>query len=177
MAPAASPSNPYKRQIDAVQRVYDCAKRLKSAGESGDSATATASRPPAQVLKSVSEGAAKSETESDDDSWISESSEDPSDESDEDSSEAGEDDHEKDEQEDGGVVNLRANRGVKPDYKISGDEDLEDIRPFLKDFLPKLKAANEELEAQKRAGKLQTSELTGEGERDGEEHYIEMVSS
>lgn len=185
MAPVASPSNPYKRQIDDVQRVYDCAKRLKMSHISSDSATSTATDEPAPVPTSVPGDAAEaSGSESGYESWVSESSEEPSDESSEDDSSEAEDDidgNEMDEEDAGQdaveVVNIRANRGQKPDYKLPGDEELEDIRPFLKDFLPKLKAANEELEAQKKAGKLQTSEMIGDEGGDGEEQYIEMVSS
>lgn len=181
MAPVASPSNPYKRQIDAIQRVYDCTKRLKTAHESGESAPSTVSDESALASTSVPEDATEaSEVESDDESWVSESSEEPSDESDVEESEDEEDENEDEEDadhDDDTVVNLRANRGERPSYKLHEDEELEDIRPFLKDFIPQLKAANEELEAQKRSGTLQTSEIVGEEDGEGEEQYIEMVSS
>ncbi|KAH6875941.1 hypothetical protein BKA58DRAFT_131896 [Alternaria rosae] len=113
---------------------------------------------------------------SDSDSELSESSEEPS--SDESSSEEEEDDGEDTEMElegplsQDGVVNLRANRGTKPVMKL-GNKDLgPDIRGFLKDFLPQLKAANEELEAQKKAGTLKSLESV-EGQDEGEP-YIEM---
>jgi len=113
---------------------------------------------------------------SDSDSELSESSEEPS--SDESSSEEEDDDGEDTEMEleelrsQDGVVNLRANRGTKPIMKL-GNEDLgPDIRGFLKDFLPQLKAANEELEAQKKAGTLKSLESV-EGQDEGEP-YIEM---
>ncbi|KAI4630389.1 uncharacterized protein J4E79_007902 [Alternaria viburni] len=113
---------------------------------------------------------------SDSDSELSESSEEPS--SDESSSEEEEDDGDDTEMEleelrsQDGVVNLRANRGTKPIMKL-GNEDLgPDIRGFLKDFLPQLKAANEELEAQKKAGTLKSLESV-EGQDEGEP-YIEM---
>ncbi|KAJ4356617.1 uncharacterized protein N0V89_004653 [Didymosphaeria variabile] len=181
MAPAASPSNPYKRQIDAVQRVYDCAKRLKTNHESSDSATSTVSLEPKTLSTSAPEVTkGSSDHESDDESWVSESSEEPSEESSEEDSSEAQDDDEREMDEEGvqqdaeEVVNLRANRGKRPDFKLPGDEELDDIRPFLKDFLPKLKAANEELEAQKKAGTLQSSEIIGDEEADGEEQYIEM---
>ncbi|EUC29203.1 hypothetical protein COCCADRAFT_40388 [Bipolaris zeicola 26-R-13] len=115
---------------------------------------------------------------SDTDSTLSESSEEPS--SDESSSE--EEDDEDDDGEDtqmeldeakgaDGVVNLRANRGTKPIMKLTKAEMGPDIRGFLKDFLPRLKAANEELEAQKRAGTLRR--LDAEDQEEGEP-YIEM---
>jgi hypothetical protein len=116
---------------------------------------------------------------SDSDSELSESSEEPS--SDDSDSEE-EEDHGEDTQMEleepisqDGVVNLRANRGKKPIMKL-GDEDLgPDIRGFLKDFLPQLKAANEELEAQKKAGTLKSLD-TVEGHEEGEP-YIEMVNT
>jgi hypothetical protein len=72
------------------------------------------------------------------------------------------------------VVNLRANRGTKPTYKLDEEELGPDIRAFLKDFLPQLKAANEELETQRKEGTLKKREIdTVNGEED--EQYIEMV--
>ncbi|KAF9700522.1 hypothetical protein EKO04_001895 [Ascochyta lentis] len=71
------------------------------------------------------------------------------------------------------VVNLRANRGKKPTYKLDQEEFGPDIRTFLKDFLPQLKAANEELEAQRKEGTLKKREIdTVDAEED--EQYIEM---
>ncbi|CAA9959744.1 hypothetical protein PTMSG1_03152 [Pyrenophora teres f. maculata] len=108
---------------------------------------------------------------SDSDSELSESSEEPS--SDESSSEEEDDEDTEMEEQEGqdGVVNLRANRGKKPVMRL-GNEDLgPDIRDFLKDFLPQLKAANEELEAQKKAGTLKS--LDAGPEEEGEP-YIEM---
>jgi len=116
---------------------------------------------------------------SDTDSTLSESSEEPS--SDESSSEEEEEDDDGEDTEmeldeakgADGVVNLRANRGTKPIMKLTKAEMGPDIRGFLKDFLPRLKAANEELEAQKRAGTLRR--LDAEDQEEGEP-YIEMVS-
>lgn len=72
------------------------------------------------------------------------------------------------------VVNLRANRGNKPTYKLDEEEFGPDIRTFLKDFLPQLKASNEELEAQRKEGTLKKREIDAvDGEED--EQYIEMV--
>jgi hypothetical protein len=117
---------------------------------------------------------------SDSDSELSESSEEPS--SDETSSDEEEDDDGEDTEMEleepksqDGIVNLRANKGKKPIMKL-GDEDLgPDIRGFLKDFLPQLKAANEELEAQKKAGTLKSLDSV-EAHEEGEP-YIEMVST
>jgi hypothetical protein len=180
MAPVASPSNPHKRHIDAVQRVYDIAKRPKPSHESSASAPGAI---PGHHSASAPTPAEPSEQESDSESDLSESSEEPSDESDVEESEEGSDDGSHDDGDEEGentedaVVNLRANRGERPSYKLPDDEALEDIRPFLKDFIPKLKAANEELEAQKKAGTLKTSEIVGEDDGNGQEEYIEMVSS
>ena len=111
---------------------------------------------------------------SDSESELFESSEEPSDDS---SSEEEGDDGSDDElgvhQGQDGVVHLRATRGKKPVMKLDKEEIGPDIREFLKEFLPQLEAANEELEAQKKAGTLQSLDV-GAGEDD--ELYIEMVS-
>ena len=110
---------------------------------------------------------------SDSESVLSESSEEPSDES---SSEEHDDDGDTEmEEQEGqeGVVNLRADRGTKPIMRLDQDEMGPDIRAFLKDFLPRLAAANDELEAQKKAGTLQSLEADGEQEEGAP--YIEMV--
>lgn len=170
-----SPENPYKRHIDAVQRVYECTNRWKAQRLDEEPATPSAHDDSAPVPENVPEHNAETgptENDTDASSELSESSEEPSSDSSEDDGSEGEEESGHDEEE---VVNLRANRGTKPDYKLSGDE--EDIRPFLKDFLPKLKAANEELEAQKKAGKLQSTEITGEDDEEAKGEYIEMVSS
>jgi hypothetical protein len=50
-----------------------------------------------------------------------------------------------------------------------------DIREFLKDFLPKLKAANEELEAERKAGTLEKKKIEADdGAEEAEGQYIEM---
>lgn len=118
------------------------------------------------------------DTDASDSSELSESSEEPSSES----SSSSEDDSDEgseleDEEAEMGVVNLRANRGKKPSMKLRKNELDElgpDIRPWLKDFLPQLKAANDELEADRRAGKLTDKEI--ETDAEGKEQYIEMVS-
>jgi hypothetical protein len=122
-----------------------------------------------------------SEVDSDSESEISDSSEEPSSDSssDEDSEPESETESASDvasaDNEDG-VIKLRANRGKKPRMKISKAELGPDLRPFLKDFLPQLKAANDELEAAKLAGTLKdkTIEEDGEDQDDGERQYIEM---
>lgn len=109
----------------------------------------------------------------DESSELSESSEEPSDlSSNEDEDESTKMDAEAPKEPD--VVNLRANRGQKPTYKLDEEDLGPDIRTFLKDFLPQLKAANEELEAERRQGTLKQREIDAvEGEDN--EQYIEMV--
>lgn len=113
--------------------------------------------------------------DNDSESELSESSEEPSDLS------SSEDDSDHDDTEvdmahvgSGEIINVRANRGEKPKMKLDKDELGPDIRTFLKDFLPQLKAANEELEVQKQAGTLETLDATDA--KDGEP-YIEMVGN
>lgn len=69
------------------------------------------------------------------------------------------------------VENLRVNRGTKPVMRLDNDDLGPDIRSFLKDFLPQLKAANDELERQKKAGTLR--HLDAQPEEEGAP-YIEM---
>lgn len=105
-----------------------------------------------------------------DSSEMSDSSEEPSSES----SSEDEDEEESDTetQAEPKVENLRANRGQKPEMRFNKDEMGPDIRTFLKDFLPQLKAANDELEAERKAGTLKNRKIEAEGEEDGQ--YIEM---
>lgn len=112
----------------------------------------------------------------DESSELSESSEEPSDLS------SSEDDDEESTNRDveapsePAVVNLRANRGQKPTYKLDEEDLGPDVRTFLKDFLPQLKAANEELELERKQGALKKREIDAvDGEED--EQYIEMVRS
>ncbi|KAH7083984.1 hypothetical protein FB567DRAFT_561890 [Paraphoma chrysanthemicola] len=114
-----------------------------------------------------------SDYDSNSDSELSESSEEPSSES---SSEDEEDDAASDmdlEEQRGedGVVNVRV--GKKPTMKLDRDELGPDIGAFLKEFLPQLKAANDELEAQRKAGTLD-SKMIDAGEEEDAEQYIEM---
>ncbi|KAH7113887.1 hypothetical protein B0J11DRAFT_585082 [Dendryphion nanum] len=114
--------------------------------------------------------------DSDTESELSESSEEPSsDSSSDDDSASDEADSNIEASDEGGneqrIVNLRANRGKKPRMKLRDEEMGVDLRPWLKEFLPKLKAANEELEREKQAGTLKDKII----ERDGDEgQYIEM---
>lgn len=117
---------------------------------------------------------ASNQDSGDESSELSESSEEPSDLS------SSEDDDEEITNRDveapaePAVVNLRANRGQKPTYKLDEEDLGPDIRTFLKDFLPQLKAANEELEAERKQGALKKREIDAvDGEED--EQYIEMV--
>jgi hypothetical protein len=171
----------HQQHIDAYDRAAHRAKRVKVHHNSSPEPS-TISEDSALIPTSVpdEEYTDDSEFDSDISSELSESSDEPSDDSsDEEDSEA------KNATTPGteAVVNLRANRGKKPVMRLHKGEVGEDIRPFLKDFLPKLKAANEELEAQRRAGTLERVEMEEkadvamEDEDDGEEQYIELVSS
>jgi len=117
---------------------------------------------------------AASDYDSENSSELSESSEDPSSES------SSEDEDEDDDLEEhagrNGITSLRAGQGKKPVMKLNKDELGPDIRDFLKDFLPKLKASNEELEKQRVDGTLKGREIDGDVDMEGEP-YIEMVSS
>jgi hypothetical protein len=132
---------------------------------------------PSELLPANADGNIATDNETDDENELSDSSEDPSSES---SGEEGSEDDSEDslaesheQQEESAVVNLRANRGKKPSMKFSKDDLGPDIRDFLKDFLPQLKAANDELEAERQAGTLKNRKI--EAEDDGEGQYIEMV--
>jgi hypothetical protein len=150
-------------------------KRTKKSTENGSEASALdPSRSQAKASSSPTKPDDAGDMDSaDESSELSESSEEPSDMS----SSEDEDDEPKKESEttnEPDVVNLRANRGKKPTYKLE-DKDLgPDIRTFLKDFLPKLKAANEELEEERNRGTLKKREIDAvEGDED--QQYIEMV--
>ncbi|KAF1846881.1 uncharacterized protein K460DRAFT_278184 [Cucurbitaria berberidis CBS 394.84] len=146
-------------------------KRVRVSGD--DSSEPSVSDESALVATSVGEYSTEaSDHESDTESELSESSEEPSsEESSDDENDNDDVDTEMEDQTQDGVVNLRANRGKKPVMKLDKEEMGPDIRDFLKEFLPQLKAANEELEAQKKAGTLKSLEAT---EDENEEQYIEM---
>jgi hypothetical protein len=103
----------------------------------------------------------------DSESELSESSEEPSDLS---SSDEDDEDEDKECADD--------NKSTHMELDGQEDEDQEelgpDIRTFLKDFLPQLKAANEELEAQRKAGTLKKREIDAV-DADEDKEYIEMV--
>lgn len=151
-------------------------KRTKASAENNtELAVSNKSNPAVKALSAPGESTQDKDLNSDDESSeLSESSEEPSDLS------SSEDDHEESTKMDAEapkepeVVNLRANRGQKPTYKLDEQEFGPDIRLFLKDFLPQLKAANEELEAERTQGTLKKREIDAvDGEED--EQYIEMV--
>lgn len=146
-------------------------KRVRFVGD--DSSEPSISGESSLVPTSVGEQSTDaSDYDSESGSELSESSEEPSDDSSDDESDGEDTEMELDEhQGSDGVVNLRANRGKKPIMRLDKEELGPDIRDFLKDFLPQLKAANEELEAQKKAGTLKS--LDAEVTEDGEP-YIEM---
>ena len=139
-----------------------------------DTPSATSDRPVSDQSGQIPKSTPGGDVDMDSESELSTSSEEPSSES----GSEDEDESDGDGQGADGVVNLRANRGIKPTFKLDRDELGPDIRPFLKDFLPKLKAANEELEAARKAGTLKDRaiERTDEdGVEGGDEQYIEMV--
>lgn len=153
-------------------------KRVRFATDSSSSPTHSTSDN--STLAPTDSSTAASDYDSDSDTSMSESSSDPSSES---SSEDGESDEDEDTASESnlpdytgrnGITSLRAGQGKKPTMKIDQDELGPDIRDFLKDFLPQLKKANEELEMQKKAGTLKgiDAEEGAEGET-----YIEMVSA
>lgn len=118
------------------------------------------------------------EHDSDTESDLSESSEDPSSDSSSDNeSNSNSDDAESDNEvenagDENDRVNLPANRGSKPVMKLRDGELGEDVRPWLKEFLPRLRAANEELEKERKTGALKDKVIEREDE---EGQYIEMV--
>ncbi|KAH7371268.1 hypothetical protein BKA66DRAFT_573003 [Pyrenochaeta sp. MPI-SDFR-AT-0127] len=147
-------------------------KRVRFSGD--DSSEPSISDESALVSTSLGEQSTDaSDVDSDSGSELSESSEEPSDDSSDDDESDGDNTEMELEEHKGqdGVVNLRANRGKKPTMKLNKEELGPDIRDFLKDFLPQLKAANDELLAQKKAGTLKS--LDAEATEDGES-YIEM---
>jgi len=112
-----------------------------------------------------------SDLDSDASSELSSSSEEPSDESSSSDDASDDDDDGNDTEMEDMVENLRVNRGTKPVMRLDHEHLGPDIRSFLKDFLPQLKAANDELERQKQAGTLRS--LDAGPEEDGAP-YIEM---
>jgi hypothetical protein len=144
-----------------------------------DSSEPSISDSSALVATSIAEESTDaSNFDSDTESELSDSSEEPSSDS---SSEDEADDAESDvdmheDNNEDGVTNLRANRGKKPVMKVGNEELGPDMRTFLKDFLPQLKAANEELEAQRKAGTLDSRKIEADEEEEAEQ-YIEMVGS
>jgi len=172
-------TTPTQAQPKAPNRASARAKRTKLQHSSSPDHSAL-SDDSAMIPTSVPEDTTDaSDVDSDVSSEVSESSDESSDGSEEEDEDSAMEDADASTQNEAGVVNLRANRGKKPAMKLE-DEEMEDIRPFLKDFLPKLKAANEELEAQKLAGTLETAEIIDDNEDgkdgDAEEQYIELVS-
>lgn len=169
--PAESPKKRTQPTEKAPQRVT----RSKTAQTANDASQGSRERT-VPIFESLPE---RNENDS---SELSESSEDPSsDSSSDEDSEDGEKSHE--DSDDAAVpkpakrkiINVRSNRGEKPIMKLP--EEDTDIRAFLKDFLPKLKAANEELEAERKAGTLEKKKIeVDDGAEDGEGEHIEMVS-
>jgi hypothetical protein len=154
-------------------------RRKRVRFETGASSDPSISEESALTSTSVADDSTvASDFGSESDSELSESSEEPS--SDSSSEDADEEDPASDAElhehkGNNGVVNLRAGQGKKPTMKLNKEELGPDIRDFLKDFLPQLKAANDELEAQRKAGTLKSREIDmTDAEEAGQ--YIEMVS-
>lgn len=155
-----------------TQRLVHRRKRVRFSGD--DSSEPSISDESALVPTSVDSHSTEASDLESSESELSESSEEPSDESSSEEEEDG-DDTEMEEQSQDGVVNLRANRGTKPVMRLNKEDLGPDIRDFLKDFLPQLKAANEELERQKKAGTLKSLDAEDAVGEEGAP-YIEMVS-
>lgn len=153
-------------------------RRKRVRFQTGDSSDPSISEESALAPTSIADDStAASDFGSDSDSELSESSEEPSSESsseDEDEEDATSDAELQEQEGNNGVINLRAGQGKKPTMKLDKDELGPDIRDFLKDFLPQLKAANDELEAQKKAGTLKDKEIDMAEDKECEP-YIEMV--
>lgn len=151
-------------------------KRTKTSPEnSSEPSVSSKSDSTVKVATAPAESTVASDLNSgDESSELSESSEEPSDLSSSDNDdESTEMDVEAPKEPE--IVNVRANRGTKPTYKLDEDEFGPDIRVFLRDFLPQLKAANEELEAERKQGTLKNREIDAvDGDED--KQYIEMVS-
>ncbi|KAF2825811.1 hypothetical protein CC86DRAFT_394660 [Ophiobolus disseminans] len=152
-------------------------KRVRFAPSSSSSPTMS----DASTLAPADDSTAASSHDSSSDSDLSESSEDPSSESssedEDDEVDATSDDNPEDRLAEhtgrNGITNLRAGQGTKPTMKFDETELGPDIRTFLKDFLPQLKASNEELERQRVAGTLKGREIDATEGGEGEA-YIEM---
>ncbi|CAI6340878.1 unnamed protein product [Periconia digitata] len=174
-----APTTSSERQFDVCRRPANPAQHIKSPSRTSPQKPSTAPERSNFTPKSAARDTkSTSNVDSDASSELSSSSEEPSDDSDDEDEFANSADNEDP------IVNLRANQGQKPIMKLDPEEMGDDIRSFLKDFLPKLKAANEELEAQKAAGTLKTAEILDDGDQtagsDGDdegEQYIELVSS
>lgn len=154
--------------------------RLKSASDTSDPPTSSHSTVTGTSVADTSTAASDYGMHSDaadDSSQLSSSSEEPSsDSSSEDEAEEDNSDVEmREHTSPDGTINLLANRGKKPTMKLDQEDLGPDIRTFLKDFLPQLKASNDELEVQRKAGTLKGLEIEGEGAPEDGEH-IEMVS-
>ena len=149
-------------------------KRTKtSSGDSSEPSTSSKSGSTVKASSAATEPTDASGLASGDESSdLSESSEEPSDLSSSEDDESTEMDVEAPKEPE--VVNLRVNRGQKPTYRLDEEEFGPDIRSFLKDFLPQLKAANEELEAERKQGTLKKREIDAVNEGE-DKQYIEMV--
>ncbi|KAF2112949.1 hypothetical protein BDV96DRAFT_648573 [Lophiotrema nucula] len=176
----ASPANvmsPKKRLRDAEACSHRRLRvKLSPHAQAHDSSASEPSISDESALISTTVGeedTEPSDVDTDSESELSESSEEPSSESSSDEEELEDDPDDElamENEDENGVVNLRAHRGKKPKIKLGRDDLGPDLRPFLANFLPEMKKANEELEVQKNAGTLKGLEHTNEEE----EQHIEM---
>ncbi|KAF1994894.1 hypothetical protein P154DRAFT_539171 [Amniculicola lignicola CBS 123094] len=173
MPSTGTASVPRKRQraeIDSASRLT----RAKYTATDSSSREHFVSDDSVLLPSSISEpssDASEADSDSDSDSELSVSSEDPSSDSDDDESEMDIDKHEEDADR---ITNLRANQGQKPTIRLSEVDLGPDLRPWLEDFLPKLKAANEELEVERAAGTLAKRAIEIDDDQVGEGQHIEM---
>jgi hypothetical protein len=160
------PSSPKRKSPTAFT---DRRKRVRLTPTPTESST---SDPIFSSAPSKSTAASDADLLSESDSELEESSEEPS--SDESSEEDSDEELQSDLEDENGIVNLPAVRARKPNMKLPKDELGPDLRPFLANFLPQLKAANEALEKEREAGTLKA--IDGEDAVEGDGEYIEMVS-
>lgn len=151
-------------------------KRAKvSPDNSSETSISSKSDSTVKASNAIGQSTDASDLNSDDESSeLSESSEEPSDLSSSEDEDAESTKMDTETPKEPEVVNLRANRGTKPTYRLDEEELGPDIRTFLKDFLPQLKAANEELEAQRKEGTLKKRVIESV-DADEDQQYIEMV--
>ncbi|KAF2797376.1 hypothetical protein K505DRAFT_347320 [Melanomma pulvis-pyrius CBS 109.77] len=171
---AANASTSPGRQARAATAYADRRKRVRLTPTPTESSTSDPSFSDESALVPTSVPAESTDASDvvSDSSEMEESSEDPS--SDSESGEDSDEELQSEMEDEDGIVNLPAVRARKPNMKLPKDELGPDLRPFLANFLPQLKAANEALEKEREAGTLKTKVIDSEDAVDGEGEYIEM---